>query len=80
MGGVLGAVRATSLAGCLVLAMAGGGAAQSVDAVRVILGLFGTYQVVGMNSAHRMKDLDDFILSLVRHPAFPDAVDDVVIE
>jgi hypothetical protein len=50
------------------------------DALRQVLALFNTHQVVGMNSAHRMKDLDDFILALVRHPAFPDAVDDIVVE
>jgi hypothetical protein len=27
-----------------------------------------------------MKDVDDFILALVRHPAFPDTVDDIVVE
>src|SRR5688500_10891201 len=56
------------------------GGLASVDAARAIFALFDTYQVVGMNSAHRMKDLDDFILSLIRHPACPDAVDDVVVE
>jgi hypothetical protein len=55
-------------------------AANGGDAARSILALFDVYQVVGMTSAHRRKDLDDFILSLVRHPAFPDAVDDVVVE
>src|ERR1700681_3429251 len=38
-------------------------------AVPAILSLFDTYEVVGMNAAHRMKDLDDFILALVRNPA-----------
>jgi hypothetical protein len=49
-------------------------------AVPAILALFGTYEVVGMNAAHRMKDLDDFILALVRNPAFAGVVNDIVVE
>jgi hypothetical protein len=86
-------VGARRLAGLILmvagLISAGASASQSPatrsapagsDAGPAILALFDTYQVVAMNSAHRMKDLDDLILSLIRHSAFPDTVDDVVVE
>jgi len=37
-------------------------------AVPAILAAFDKYEVVGMPEAHGMKDVDDFILSLVRNP------------
>src|ERR1051325_11994523 len=39
-------------------------------AIPAIITLLQTYDVVGMRAAHGMKDLDDFILTLVRTPAF----------
>jgi len=54
--------------------------ATSEPAVPGILALFNTYQVVGMNAGHRVKDLDDFILMLVRNPAFPNLANDIVVE
>jgi len=50
------------------------------DAIQAILAAFSTYQVVGMNAAHHLKDQDDFILSLIRHPGLPTAVNDIVVE
>jgi hypothetical protein len=41
---------------------------------------FDKYEVVGMGAAHGNKDLDDLILHLIRNPAFPDKVNDVVVE
>jgi hypothetical protein len=41
---------------------------------------FGKYEVAGMSAAHSNKDLDDFILDLIRNPAFPSKVDDVAVE
>jgi len=49
-------------------------------AVSAIIGLFKTNQVVGVNAGHRMKDLDDLLLNLIRAPEFIDAVDDIVVE
>jgi hypothetical protein len=49
-------------------------------AVTAILAAFDRYQVVGMPEAHGMRDVDDFILSLIRHPAFPEKVNDIVVE
>jgi hypothetical protein len=49
-------------------------------AVPAILAAFDKYEVVGMPEAHGMKDVDDFILSLIRNPAFPEKVNDIVVE
>jgi hypothetical protein len=53
---------------------------QPEDAVRAILAAFDTYRVVAIGDHHQTRDLNDFVLSLVRHPAFPNAVNDIVIE
>jgi len=49
-------------------------------AVPAILAAFDKYEVVAMPEAHGMKDIDDFILSLLRNPAFPDKVNDIAVE
>ena len=49
-------------------------------AERAILAAFDKYEVVGMPEAHGMKDVDDFILSLIRNPAFPEKVNDIEVE
>ena len=49
-------------------------------AVPAILAAFDKYEVVGMSEAHGMKDVDDFILSLVRNPAFSEKVNDIEVE
>jgi hypothetical protein len=50
------------------------------DPTRAIIAAFNKYEVVGMDAAHGNKDLDDLILRLVRDPAFPNAVNDIVVE
>jgi hypothetical protein len=49
-------------------------------AIPAILRAFDRYEVVGMPAAHGMKDLNDFIFSLIRTPAFPEKVNDIVVE
>jgi len=49
-------------------------------AIPAILAAFDKYEVVGMSEAHRMKDEDDFILTLIRTPAFSQKVNDIVVE
>ena len=49
-------------------------------ALPAILAAFDKYEVVGMPEAHGLKDLDDFILLLLRNPAFPQKVNDIVVE
>jgi hypothetical protein len=50
------------------------------DAESTILAAFDRYEVVGMGAGHDQKDLDDFILHLLRNPGFPGKVNDVVVE
>ena len=49
-------------------------------AVSAILEAFDKYEVVGMPEAHALKDVDDFILALIRNPAFPEKVNDIAVE
>jgi hypothetical protein len=49
-------------------------------AVSAIFAAFDKYEVVGLPEAHGMKDLDDFILSLIRNPVFPEKVNDIEVE
>jgi hypothetical protein len=50
------------------------------DPTRAILAAFNKHEVVGMDAAHGNKDLDDLILHLVRDAAFPNEVNDIVVE
>jgi hypothetical protein len=50
------------------------------DATSAILTASEKYEVVGMSAAHGNKDLDDFILDLIRNPAFPSKVNDMAVE
>jgi hypothetical protein len=45
-----------------------------------ILAAFDKYEVVAMPAAHGMKDIDDFILTLIRTPAFAEKVNDIEVE
>ena len=53
---------------------------QSAPAIPAILKAFDTYEVVAMPAAHGEKDIDDFILTLIRDPRFPNTVNDIVVE
>jgi hypothetical protein len=53
---------------------------KPADAERALLAAFDKYEVVGMSAAHGNKDLDDFILRLIRKPAFPDKVNTIAVE
>jgi hypothetical protein len=44
--------------------------ASPEPATAAILAAFATYEIVGLPAAHGMKDLDDFILSLIRTQHF----------
>ncbi len=50
------------------------------DAAKSILAAFDKYEVVGMGAAHGNKDLDDFILRLIRNPELPGKINDIVVE
>jgi hypothetical protein len=49
-------------------------------AIPAILAAFDKYDVVAMPAGHGMKDVDDFILTLVRDPHFSDKVNDIAVE
>lgn len=49
-------------------------------AIPAVLSAFDRYEVVAMPVGHGMKDIDDFILALIRDPRFPDKVNDIAVE
>lgn len=49
-------------------------------AIPAVLSAFDSHQVVAMPAGHGKKDIDDFILALVRDPRFPDKVNDIAVE
>jgi hypothetical protein len=49
-------------------------------AIPAILAAFDKYEVVAMPEAHGLKDLDDFILTLIRTPALTEKVNDIEVE
>jgi hypothetical protein len=60
----------------------GRGASQLTPepAIPAILAAFDSYEVVAMSEGHGMKDVDDFIFSLIRNPAFSEKVNDIAVE
>jgi hypothetical protein len=53
---------------------------KPADAEIAILAAFDKYEVVGISAAHGNKDLDDFLLHLIRNPSFPGKVNVVAVE
>ncbi|MGO8758522.1 MAG: hypothetical protein ACLQG3_10400 [Terracidiphilus sp.] len=49
-------------------------------AVAAILSAYDKYEVVAMPEAHGQKDVDDFILTLIRNSSFPEKVNDIEVE
>jgi hypothetical protein len=49
-------------------------------AIPAILSAFDKYEVVAMPQGHGMQDLDNFIFSLIRTPAFSEKVNDIEVE
>jgi hypothetical protein len=49
-------------------------------AVSAILSAFDKYEVVALPQGHGMQDLNDFVFSLIRNPAFSEKVNDIVFE
>ena len=49
-------------------------------AIPAILAAFDKYEVVGLPQGHGMQDLEDFIFSLIRTPAFSEKVNDIEFE
>jgi len=57
-----------------------GGEPVPEPAMSAILAEWDKYEVVAMPEGHGQKDLDDFILLLIRNPAFPQKVNDIAVE
>jgi hypothetical protein len=55
-------------------------AATPEPAISAILSAFDNYEVIAMPASHGIKDLDDFILTLIRNPAFSNNVSDIAVE
>jgi hypothetical protein len=53
---------------------------KPAGATTAILAAFDNYEVVGISAAHGNKDLDDFILHVLRNPEFATRVNDIVVE
>ncbi len=49
-------------------------------AIPAILSAFDKYEVVALPQGHGMQDLNDFIFSLIRTPAFSEKVNDIEVE
>lgn len=49
-------------------------------AIPAVLSAFDRFEVVAIPEGHGMKDIDDFILALIRDPRFPDQVNDIAVE
>jgi hypothetical protein len=45
-----------------------------------LLDAFATHQIVALGQVHDLRQEDDFILDLLRHPRFADTVDSIVVE
>lgn len=69
----------------LAVALAGFSAPQArdpkpEDPARAIFAAFDTFPIVAIGDYHTSQDLKNFLLSLVRNPAFPNVVNDIVVE
>src|SRR5579859_1872655 len=58
----------------------GGSQLVAEPAIPAILAAFDKYEVVAIPEGHGLKDLDDFILTLVRTPGFAEKVNDIEVE
>jgi hypothetical protein len=50
------------------------------DAIRATIAAFDTFRIVVLAVQGGTKEATDFVFSLVKHPAFPNAVNDIVVE
>jgi hypothetical protein len=57
------------------------GRVKPKDAQQAVLAAFDKYQAVGgFSASHGNKEVDDFLLDLLRNPALADKVDDIAVE
>lgn len=77
---VMTMLSATSIAQARPQARPLGSEPSPEPAASAILAAFDKYEVVGIPEAHDLKDVDDFILSLIRNPAFAEKANDIAVE
>lgn len=53
---------------------------EARPAMSSVLNAFTRYEVVGIDAGHDQKEIDDFILDLIRQPSFPTRVNDIAVE
>jgi hypothetical protein len=53
---------------------------QPEAAIPAIIAAFNAFAIVGIGDIHGTKDINDFFLSLVRHPAVLHSINDIVVE
>jgi len=74
------ALASTSLAGT-ARAVAAPDSAVARHAQDALLAVFSRYEVVaGMSPSHGLRDVDDFLISLIRNPRLPYTVNDIAAE
>jgi hypothetical protein len=74
------ALASTSLAGT-ARAVAATASTVPRDAQEALLATFSKYEVVaGMSPSHGLRDVDDFLISLIRNPRLPYTVNDIAAE
>src|SRR5262249_41728704 len=56
------------------------GEAKPIDAVKGILNAFDKYPIVGLGESHWLQEEADFVIRLIRDPAFSAKVNDIVVE
>jgi erythromycin esterase-like protein len=72
------AIASALLAPAAHAAPAPGGA--SATAQSALLDAFADHRIVALGQAHGLRQQDDFILALLRHPRFAATVDSIVVE
>jgi hypothetical protein len=55
-------------------------ASNPVPAANAVFSAFDKYEIVALPAAHGMKDLDDFLLDLIRDPRLSQTVNDIAVE
>ncbi len=53
---------------------------KSIKAVEGLIDIFDRYSLVALGEVHGSRTAHDFIISLIRHPSFPNKVNDIVVE
>lgn len=53
---------------------------SATAATTALLGAFGRHRIVALGLAHGLRQQEDFVIGLLRHPRFPAMVDSIVVE